>query len=368
MFQFFKLKSIKTIARMYSHQNIDANEIVLSKVNHVGCILLNRPKKLNALNLQMVEDLQKRLEECELDNNIRSIIIKGAGESAFCAGGDIKSVRDNCVNGNINGAMKHIRGAYKLCYTINNLTKPYVAFLNGIVMGGGVGISLSGKYRVATEKTLFAMPEAAIGYYADFGGSYLMSRLKDYIGIYLVLTGNRLKGKDVRRVGAATHYTNSSNLSKIENELFKVNELTNELVDSILNKYNEDIIDEFDSSKIKEIFSLDSIEKIYESLENDKTEWSKKQLELLNKMSPSSLKVIIRQMSLGKSMSFRDCLIMEKNLSYNFLGKHDFKEGVKTLLVQKDRNPQWKPAKFKEIDQDNVNSYFKETNSYSLDI
>ncbi len=266
-------------------------------------------------------------------------------------------MRDNCVNGNIKGAMKHIRGAYKLCYTINNLTKPYVAFLNGIVMGGGVGISLSGKYRVATEKTLFAMPEAAIGYYADFGGSYLISRLKDYIGIYLVLTGNRLKGKDVRRVGAATHYTNSSNLSKIENELFKVNELTNESVYSI-----------FDSSKIKEIFSLDSIEKIYESLENDKTEWSKKQLELLNKMSPSSLKVIIRQMSLGKSMSFRDCLIMEKNLSYNFLGKHDFKEGVKTLLVQKDRNPQWKPATFKEIDQDIVNSYFKETNSYSLDI
>jgi 3-hydroxyisobutyryl-CoA hydrolase len=366
MIQFInKSKLTVTLFRMYSSSS---NEIIFTKINHVGCITLNRAKQLNALNLPMVEDLQKRLEECESDKNIRAIIIKGAGETAFCAGGDVKTIREKNLNGNKKEALNFFKQEYILNYTINNLKKPYIALLNGVVMGGGVGVSVHGKYRVATEKTLFAMPETAIGFFADVGGSYFMSRLKDCIGTYLVLTGNRLKGKDVKRVGIATHYTDFSNLSKIENELCNTNELTNELVESVLNKYNENITDEFDSSKIKEIFSKDSIEKIYELLENDKTEWSKKQLELLNKMSPSSLKVAIKQLNLGKNMSLKDCLKMEYNLGGHFLNKNDFNEGVRALLVERGSKPNWKPATFKEVDQNTVNSYFKPLENDSLDL
>ncbi len=315
-----------------------------------------------------VNEMQKYLEDFESDNNIRAIIIRGAGETAFCAGGDIKKVRENNLSGKKSEAMKFFRDEYKLNYTINNLKKPYIALLNGVTMGGGVGVSVHGKYRIATEKTLFAMPETAIGFFPDVGGSYFMSRLSENLGLFLSLTGNRLKGKDVKRVGIATHYTSLANLTNIEKSLCETTNLTAESVETILNKYNENVADQFDTSKLSKLFDEDSIEKIFANLEKDATDWSKQQLTLLRKMSPSSLKVTLKQMRLGKTKNLKECLQMEFNLCSKFLDKNDFSEGVKAVLIERGSTPQWQPASFKDIDENNLNWYFEPVPGNSLDI
>jgi 3-hydroxyisobutyryl-CoA hydrolase len=387
------LKSQRIISMRYlsssytqssSSSSSNNNELIFKKVNNVASITLNRPEHKNVFNLSMMQSFHKILEECELDNNIRAILVKGAGDDTFCAGGDIKSVRDLIFNNNNNKkeALNVMSTGYKLSYLIYNLKKPYISFWNGIVMGGGMGISIHGKYRIATNKTIFAMPEAAIGFFADAGGSYYMSRLKYNIGLYLILTGNKLKDKHLKLFNLATHYTNNYlNLSKIENELFNTNNLTNKLIDLIINKYslnsnNSMMINDDDDklfmnnlNKINEIFSNDySIEKILELLENDKTEWSNKQLKLINKMSPISLKVTIKQLNLGKTMNLRDCLKMDYNLCAHFFNSHDFNEGVNALLIEKNKKPKWKPANIKEIDNETINSYFKPFDNDSLDI
>jgi len=235
-------------------------------------------------------------------------------------------------------------------------------------MGGGVGVSVHGKYRIATEKTLFAMPETAIGFFPDVGGSYFMSRLSENLGLFLSLTGNRLKGKDVKRVGIATHYTSLANLTNIEKSLCETTNLTAESVETILNKYNENVADQFDTSKLSKLFDEDSIEKIFANLEKDATDWSKQQLTLLRKMSPSSLKVTLKQMRLGKTKNLKECLQMEFNLCSKFLEKNDFSEGVRAVLIERGSTPQWQPASFKDIDENTLNWYFEPVPGNSLDI
>jgi len=196
--------------------------------------------------------------------------------------------------------LEFFREEYKLNYKISTFKKPYIALLNGVTMGGGVGLSVHGQYRVATEKTLFAMPETAIGFFADVGGSYFLSRLKDYIGLYLVLTGNRVRGQDNKRVGIATHFVSQNNLVDLEKELCTSNCLDDSKIQSILNGFDEKVERDYDSAKIGKIFNASNLEEIYASLEKDNSEWSQQQIKLLNKMSPTSLKVAIKQLNIGK--------------------------------------------------------------------
>ena len=200
------------------------------------------------------------------------------------------------------------------------------------------------------------MPETAIGFFADVGGSYFLSRLKDKIGIYLVLTGNRLKGKDVKRTGIATHYMNSKVLSDFEQKLF---ENKNNSIEELLNAFDEKITDEFDTRKILANFNESRLEKIIENLEKENSDWSKQQLKLLSKMSPSSLKVAIRQLEIGSNKSLKDCLEMEYQLCLRFCKKNDFPEGVRAVLIDRGDTPKWSPASFKEIDDKLIDWYFK---------
>ncbi len=345
------------LARMSSSSAI--NEIEFKKINNIGCILLNRPKQLNALNLPMVIEMKKKIEQCENDKDIKVILVKGAGDVAYCAGGDVKSIRDLCLKGDHKTAMDFFGQEYQLNYKIANCKKPYIALINGITMGGGVGVSVHGRYRIATEKTLFAMPETAIGFFADVGGSYFLSRLRDKIGIYLVLTGNRLKGQDVKLTGIATHFVNSNNLASLENALYETNNLNLPKLEEILNKFNENLTTQFDTTKILRNFNESSLEAIIGNLEKENSDWSKQQLKLINKMSPTSLKVAIKQLELGAKMSLRECLQMEYQLCLRFTKANDFSEGVRALLVDKGDKPKWKPATYQEVSKEIVDWYFK---------
>jgi 3-hydroxyisobutyryl-CoA hydrolase len=364
MLKLLKPNSISLIAtqfsiRMQSNASSIGKTVELRKINQVGHITLNKPKALNALDLEMVHLMQSHLNECERDENIKMILVKGAGGTAFCAGGDVKFIRENFLNGKPRVALDFFKNEYILDYQINKLSKPYVALLNGITMGGGVGISVHGKYRVATDKTLFAMPETAIGFFADVGGSYFLPRLKDRLGLYLALTGNRLKGQDVKKVGIATHFVSGSNLESLENVFLQSSDLNSDRVDEILRRHDEKVADDYDTSHITRCFSANRLEDILQNLEKDNSEWAKQQLKLLKKMSPRSLKIAIRQMELGATKSLKECFEMEYQMGWRFGKNSDFVEGVRALLVDKCNQPKWNPPTHQEVDKKMVDWYFE---------
>jgi 3-hydroxyisobutyryl-CoA hydrolase len=365
MLKLFKSNTLNLIGKQFSIRMQSTTvpaigkTVELRKINQVGHITLNRPKALNALDLEMVNLLQSHLSECERDENIKMVLVKGAGGTAFCAGGDVKSIRENFLNGKHQVALEFFKGEYILDYHINNLRKPYVALLNGITMGGGVGISVHGKYRVATEKTMFAMPETAIGFFADVGGSYFLPRLKDNLGLYLALTGHRLKGQDVKKVGLATHFVSGAKLDSLEKEFLETSGLNPEKVDEILKRHDEKVADDFDTTHIKRCFSANRLEQIFENLEKDDSEWARQQLKLLRKMSPRSLKITIRQLELGATKSLKECFEMEYQMGWRFGKNSDMVEGVRALLVDKCNQPKWNPATHQEVDKKMVDWYFE---------
>lgn len=286
------------------------------------------------------------------------VIIKGAGGKAFCAGGDVRTV----VEGTVAAGKEFFRNEYRNNELIGNYKKPYIAIIDGITMGGGVGLSVHGKYRVATEKTLFAMPETAIGLFPDVGGGYFLPRMPGYLGTFLGLTGFRLKGQDVQKAGIATHYVKSSMLEDLENDLFKCKNSAD--IDQTLYKYSSlskdstEFVLQPHLKQIEKAFSGDTIEDIAMNLHSDGSEWAMSTLKLISKMSPTSLKITLRQIQLGKTMTLRECLQMEFRLAAHSCIDSDFKEGVRALIIDKDQQPKWNPDTIEKVTQDHVNKFF----------
>lgn len=284
------------------------------------------------------------------------MIIKGAGEKSFCAGGDVRTV----VEGSVADGKEFFRNEYRNNELIGNYKKPYIAIIDGITMGGGVGLSVHGKYRVATERTLFAMPETAIGLFPDVGGGYFLPRMAGNMGAYLGLTGFRLKGRDVQKAGVATHYVESSSLADLENELSQCKNTIqiNKTLEKFTPKDTTEFVLQPHLEQIEKAFGGDTVEDILNSLHNDGSEWAMSTLKLLSKMSPTSLKVTLRQLQLGKSMTLRECLQMEFRLAAHCCINSDFKEGVRALLIDKDQQPKWNPDQIEKVTQDHVNRFF----------
>ncbi|XP_069496569.1 3-hydroxyisobutyryl-CoA hydrolase, mitochondrial-like [Ambystoma mexicanum] len=348
-------------------------EVLLEKKGCAGVITLNRPKVLNALNLSMIQHIYPQLKVWEESSETCLIIIKGSGGKAFCAGGDIRALTDAGKAGH-SLTEDLFREEYILNHAIGTCRKPYVALIDGITMGGGVGLSVHGDFRVATEKTVFAMPETAIGLFPDVGGGYFLPRLSGRIGYYLALTGFRLKGRDVQHAGVATHFVESEKIPALEKDLTMMISPSKEDVASILDSYHTKcksgdaspfILDE-NIEKINSLFSGNSIEEIFENLKHDGSSFALKQLEILQKMSPTSLKVTFRQLTEGASMNLRDVLTMEYRLSQACMKGHDFYEGVRALLIEKDQNPKWKPAVIEEVTEEYLDSCFKSLGAKDL--
>jgi 3-hydroxyisobutyryl-CoA hydrolase len=286
------------------------------------------------------------------------VIIKGAGPKAFCAGGDVRSV----VEGPLDKGINFFRKEYRMNELIGSYRKPYIAIIDGITMGGGVGLSVHGKYRVATERTLFAMPETAIGLFPDVGGGHFLSRLPGKLGLYLGLTGFRLKGRDVQKAGIATHYVESSKLEELEDELTGCE--SDLAVSKILYKYSSLFKDSSDFvlaenlEKINQCFAGATVEQIFKNLEEDGSGWAIKTLEGMKKMSPTSMKLTHKQLELGKDMTLRECLQMEFRMAAHCTINSDFKEGVRALLVDKDQNPKWECESIEKVSEERVASFF----------
>ncbi|ODN06385.1 3-hydroxyisobutyryl-CoA hydrolase, mitochondrial [Orchesella cincta] len=342
---------------------VDEEDTLFEIINGKGVITLNRPKALNALNLSMVRKIYQKLKEWE-SSNTQFVLIKGSGGKAFCAGGDIRAVTESAKAGTTL-YQEFFKEEYQVNNLVGTLRIPYVALIDGITMGGGVGLSVHGLFRVATEKTLFAMPETGIGLFPDVGGGYFLPRLGGKLGLYLALTGHRLKGADVFRSGVATHMCNTSMLPALEQDLISLNSSKPQDIEQVLNRYHsqcpesqkpfglEDKMDE-----INKTFDAASVEGILQNLKNNGSEWALKTIETLSKMSPTSMKITLKLLEVGSEMELQECLGVEYRLSQRCSEDHDFKEGVRALLVDKDQSPKWNPSTLEGVTPDIVEKYF----------
>ncbi|XP_004452603.2 3-hydroxyisobutyryl-CoA hydrolase, mitochondrial isoform X1 [Dasypus novemcinctus] len=358
--------------RMSNHTDAAA-AVLLERKGCAGVITLNRPKFLNALNLNMIRQIYPQLKKWEQDPETFLIIIKGTGGKAFCAGGDIREVSE-AEKAKQKLSQDFFREEYMLNSAIDSCQKPYVALIHGITMGGGVGLSVHGQFRVATENTLFAMPETSIGLFPDVGGGYFLPRLQGKLGYFLALTGFRLKGRDVQRAGIATHFVDSEKLGLLEEDLLALKSPSKENIADVLETYHtkskidqdKPFILEEHMDKINRWFSANTVEQIIENLQQDGSSFALEQLKVINKMSPTSLKITLRQLMEGSSKTLQEVLTMEYQLSQACMRGHDFHEGVRAILIDKDQSPKWKPADLKEVTDEDLNNYFKSLGSNDL--
>ena len=343
-----------------------ASEIITEKHESARLVTLNRPKALNALNLNMVRELYPLLKNWDASKKVSIVVVKGAGEKAFCAGGDVLAVTTAAKAAKTGGTdtihKDFFREEYQLNHLIGTFSKPYVAIIDGITMGGGCGLSVNGRFRVATEKTMLSMPETALGLFPDVGGSYFLSRLKNNLGIFLALTGFRLLGADAWHSGLATHYVRSADVPELEKKLLTLEKPTDKDVEALIRSFQPKEVPAFTLAEklptIRETFHVKSIEDLCANLEKEGSEFSLKQLKTITKMSPTSLKVTLKQLDKGARMSYSKVFTMEYRLTQRFMEDHDFHEGCRAILIDKDRNPKWKPATLAEVSDAHVDSYF----------
>jgi enoyl-CoA hydratase len=308
-----------------------------------GVISLNRPAALHALTLDMVHAMTAQLQAWADDDAVRCIIIDHADGRGFCAGGDIRFLQESALVGGEAGR-KFFHDEYQLNHLLFTYPKPVIAFIDGITMGGGVGISQPAKYRIATENTRFAMPETGIGLFPDVGGGWYLSRLPGRVGQYLALTGARIDGADCLAVGLATHYLPSASLGSVKAAIAA----NPDNVEAILNQASvgaplAKIVES--RPQIERLFASDICEEIFAALEKDGGEWAIKELADLRTKSPQTCKVSLRQLSHGAGFAdFADNMRMEYRIASRVLTRHDFIEGVRAVIIDKDNVPLWNPA------------------------
>ncbi|NOT41443.1 MAG: enoyl-CoA hydratase/isomerase family protein [Alphaproteobacteria bacterium] len=323
----------------------------------VGLITLNRPKALNALTLGMVDAMQTQLAAWRGDAAVELVVVRGAGERAFCAGGDIRALYDSGKAGTPY-VIDFYEREYKLNTYIKRYPKPYIALINGIVMGGGVGVSVHGRQRVCGEGTVFAMPETGIGLFPDVGGTHFLPRLPGELGMYLGLTGTRLDVIDAKYAGIASHIVPAAQHEALIAALSDVGEP----YERVLSRF---AVAPANVSRIAGLqplidrhFSHGTVEAIVASLESDTSMFAVETLKALKTKSPTSLKVTFRQLREGRQRGFEECMQLEFRLTNRFMRGHDFYEGVRAVIVEKDNAPNWKPAGLADVKSEDILAYF----------
>lgn len=324
-----------------------------------GRIVLDRPKALNALTLDAVRAMRRALDAWATDPAVTRVVVEGAGEKAFCAGGDIRRLVEAGRAGQREEAHAFWREEYELNALIEAYPKPYVSLIDGIVMGGGVGISLHGSHRVAGERYLFAMPEVGIGFFPDVGASFKLPRLPGVVGTWLALTGARIGPADGLAMGLATHAVASAAIAEIRARL-----LSGEDVDAVLAEHARDpgpAPIEAKAATIDAAFRADTVEAILARLDEAAASGDAIAAETAQTMrskSPTSLKIALRQMREGAGLDFRQAMKMEFRIVSRMLDGHDFYEGVRAVLIDKDHAPRWSPARLEEVDEAAIDAYF----------
>lgn len=333
-------------------------EIHFEMRGSAGLVTLNRPKALNALTLNMVREMHPRLLAWAEDDRIDRVIVRAAGDRAFCAGGDVRRLYDWGLAGDPR-AVGFYREEYRLDTLIKRYPKPYIALIDGIVMGGGVGLSVHGGYRVGGPRTVFAMPETGIGMFPDVGGTYFLPRLPGALGAWLALTGARMKQADALRAGVLTHAVAAEDLEALAEALCAGGEVA-----GTLNAFAGDPGSGEAAAPrtvIDRCFSADSVEEIIERLDAETgahADWARETAATIRTKSPTSLGIALRQMREGAARDFEDCMRTEFRIVNRIVAGHDFYEGVRAVIVDKDNRPRWDPARLAEVSAADIDAYF----------
>lgn len=344
------------------------NEVYFDTKRQLGIITLARQSALNALNLEMIKAIQQQLLTWEQDDAIYAVVIQAESGKAFCAGGDVRWLYDTGLT-NRGEQMQFFWHEYRLNYFISQFKKPYIALLNGITMGGGVGISLHGAYAIANEQFMFAMPETSIGLFPDVGASYLLARCPGQIGLYLALTGNRLNAKEALAAKLIQYQVSNERFEQLLSELSELDLRQHahaklQAYLETLHSASSQVFPQLD--KINQYFSQINVSAIVSDLEKSSDAWATQLAQSLKQKSPLSLAVTFEQMQRAKTQSLAECLTMDYGLVAHFMADHDFYEGVRALLIDKDKNPQWLPATLNEITPALVAGYFKKAQNLSF--
>ena len=323
------------------------DEILFAKQGRIGLVTLNRPQALNALTRTMCIALHRQLMDWAMDDDVQAVVVEGAGGKAFCAGGDVVAMhRDGKAGSPDFEGFFH--DEYRMNQAIAHYPKPYVALVDGISMGGGVGISVHAPYRVATEKTLFAMPETGIGLIPDVGGTHALPRFPGEFGTWAGLTGARVKGGDCVAIGYCTHFVPSAEIPALRERLAN----SHESVAEVLATFDSDpgpLTLPALRDGIDYLFSQNQVEDIL-SLLDDGDDWAQEQAATIRRMSPTSLKLTLHGLRAGEGASIEQCLKLEYRMVSAIKQGHDFYEGVRAQLIDKDRAPKWSPARLEDVD------------------
>ena len=333
------------------------DDVLVSREGAAAFLSLNRPSALHALTLPMCREMSSALSEWRDDVGVETVIIDHAEGRGFCAGGDIAFLRNSALNdGGISGR-QFFHDEYQLNHQIFTYPKPVVTFMDGITMGGGVGISQPARFRVATENTRLAMPETGIGLFPDVGGGWYLSRLPGRIGQFLALTGARLDGAECKWAGLATHYLPHDSLTEAKARIAAGHEPGRVL--SALGVTPPAARIEANAMQIAKHFASDGYEDIIASLEHDDSEWAAKELATLRTKSPQTCKVALRQLAESAKLSqFADNMVMEYRIAARVLTRPDFAEGVRAVIVDKDNAPKWNPATPEGVSEELIDSIF----------
>ncbi len=335
------------------------SENVTTKIDgKVGRITLTRPKALHSLTLDMCEAMSAALLEWRGDDAVAAVIIEHQPDTrGFCAGGDVALLRNSAIEDGGQRGREFFHAEYRLNHLLFTYPKPNVAFMDGVTMGGGVGISQPCKFRVATENTRFAMPEGAIGLFPDVGAGWYLPRLSGQIGKFLALTGARLDGAECLWTGLATHYLAAEALADVKARL-----VAGESIFEVLGKDVGDVPQAriaSNAAKIDRLFAGETLEEIEAALADDDSEWAAKELNAVTTKCPTTAKVALRQFAENAHCAtFADNMAMEYRIAARMIMRPDFAEGVRAVLVDKDNAPQWSPATAEGVTQDMVDAVF----------
>jgi enoyl-CoA hydratase len=345
-------------------------DLIVRREGAVGVIRLNRPKAINAITLEMFRDVDKALDEFEADPAVSLILLEGAGERGLCAGGDIRALYESSkVKGDLGKILW--REEYLLNARIAKFAKPYVSFMDGIVMGGGVGLSAHSSHRVVTERTKLAMPEVGLGFFPDVGGTFLLSRSPGEIGTYFGLTGQTMNGPDAIFARFADAVVPSGKLAALREALVNLRA-------GVSFAEAKATIDRFATGEtagpvaalrpqIDRWFAHDRMQDIVTDLQRDGSELAQATLKTLNEKSPRGMVVTLKLLRLARaSSSLEECLVREYRAALEVFASDDFREGVRAAVIDKDRNPQWSPPRIEDVTPEMVAPYFAEIGADEL--
>ena len=348
--------------------DLTQSEVLAEVRNHIGHLTLNRPAGLNALTLDMVRSLHRQLDAWAHDPQVHAVVLRGAGEKAFCAGGDIRSLYDSFKNGQTLHQDFFVE-EYALDLAIHQYRKPVLALMDGFVLGGGMGLVQGADLRVVTERSRLTMPEVAIGYFPDVGGSYFLPRIPGELGIYLGVSGVQIRAADALYCGLADWYLESDQLNLLDQCLDSLEWHETPLKDlqGLLAKLAVQQLPDAPLQALRpaidHFFALPDVPGIVEQLRAvtvaDSHEWALVTATLLESRSPLAMGVTLEMLRRGRQLSLEACFALELHLDRQWFERGDLIEGVRALLIDKDKNPRWNPPTLQALDGEHVASFFK---------